>query len=144
MAEQAIERITIDAPPSRVHEVAVDIERYPEWAEDVKEVEVLERDAEGRPVLARFRAAAMGHSATYVLRYDHTEAPRVLAWKLERGDIVRVLDGEYRFDGGGHTTEVTYRLVVEMAVPLPGFVKRRAESKIVRTALADLKDRAES
>jgi hypothetical protein len=29
-------------------------------------------------------------------------------------------------------------------VPLPGFVRRRAEAKIIHTALDDLKQRAES
>jgi len=39
---------------------------------------------------------------------------------------------------------VTYRLDVELAVPLPGFVKRRAESKIMTTALNELKRRCET
>ena len=145
MAEQARERTTIAAPLEQVYATAVDIERYPEWAEDIKEAEVLERDAEGRPVLVRFRAAAMGHSARYVLRYDHAGAPARLAWVLEQGDIVRVLDGEYHFEtGAAGTTDVTYHLSAELAVPLPGFVKRRAETKIVTTALEDLKARCEA
>jgi len=145
MAEQATERTTIAAPPDQVYATALDIERYPEWAEDIKEAEVIERDDQGRPALVRFRAAAMGHSARYVLRYDHAGAPARLAWVLAEGDIVKVLDGEYQFEpaaGGG--TEVTYHLAAELAVPLPGFVKRRAETKIVTTALEDLKARCES
>jgi ribosome-associated toxin RatA of RatAB toxin-antitoxin module len=145
MAEQATERTTIAAPPDQVYAIALDIERYPEWAEDIKEAEVVERDPDGRPLVVRFRAAAMGHSARYVLRYDHSGAPGRLAWVLEQGDIVRVLDGEYQFEpsaGGG--TEVTYHLSAELAVPLPGFVKRRAETKIVTTALEDLKSRCEA
>jgi hypothetical protein len=86
----------------------------------------------------------MGHSARYVLAYDHTGAPHSLRWVLEQGDIVRKLDGEYRFeaapDGG---TEVTYHLEAELAVPLPGFIKRRAESKIMTTALEELRHRCE-
>jgi ribosome-associated toxin RatA of RatAB toxin-antitoxin module len=143
VAEQATEHIAIAAAPEKVYEVALDVEHYPAWAEDVKEVEVLERDGQGRPLLARFRAAAMGHSARYVLRYDHAKAPQAMAWTLEQGDILRVLDGEYRFDAADGGTDVTYHLEIELSVPLPGFVKRRAESKIMRTALDDLKDRAE-
>jgi len=145
MADQATERVTIKAPADRVFAVAADIERYPEWAADIKEVVVVERDDQGRPLRATFRAAAMGHSARYTLRYDHGDAPHRLAWVLEEGDIVRRLDGAYLFEAGaGGDTEVTYHLLVEMAVPLPGFVKRRAESKIVRTALEDLRDRCEA
>lgn len=147
MPDQAREQTTIAAPLERVYEVAIDIERYPDWARDVKEAEVVERDGEGRPLRVAFRAAAMGHSARYTLRYDHEGAPQRLAWELDEGDIVRRLDGEYRFaptPGDGSGTEVTYQLTVELAVPLPGFVKRRAETKIVTTALAELKARAEA
>ena len=144
MTDQATERTTIDAPPDEVFAVAVDIERYPEWARDVKEAVVTERDEAGRPSRVAFRAAAMGHSARYVLRYDYDAEPLRMGWVLEQGDIVRRLDGDYTFepsDSGG--TEVTYRLVVDLAVPLPGFIKRRAESKIMTTALDELKARVE-
>jgi ribosome-associated toxin RatA of RatAB toxin-antitoxin module len=145
VSDQATERATIAAPVEAVFAIAADVEHYPDWAADIKEVEVVERDADGHVVRARFRAAAMGHSARYVLRYDHSEAPHRLTWFLEEGDIVRRLDGEYVFEANGAGgTDVTYHLVVEMAVPLPGFVKRRAEVKIVRTALEDLRDRCEA
>ena len=144
MAEQATERTTIAAPPDVVYATALDIEHYPEWAHDIKEATIVERDEAGRPLRVRFRAAAMGHSARYVLRYDHAEAPRRMSWILEQGDIVRKLDGEYVFEpaaNGG--TEVTYHLEAELAVPLPGFIKRRAESKIMTTALEELRHRCE-
>ena len=144
MTEQATERTTIDAPPEKVYEVLLDLDRYCEWARDIKEVTVLESDDSGRPSLVRFRAAAMGHSARYALRYDHADAPRTLAWVLEQGDIVRKLDGQYVLEPtGSGGTEVTYHLEVELAVPLPGFIKRRAESKIMTTALDELKRRSE-
>ena len=144
MTEQATERTTIDAPPEKVYEVLLDLDRYCEWARDIKEVTVLESDDEGRPSLVRFRAAAMGHSARYALRYDHTDTPRTIAWVLEQGDIVRRLDGRYVLEPtGSGGTEVTYHLEVELAVPLPGFIKRRAESKIMTTALDELKRRSE-
>ena len=44
-------------------------------------------------------------------------------------------------DGG---TEVTYHLEVEMKVPLPGFIKMRAQSRIMSIALRELKARVES
>jgi hypothetical protein len=94
-----------------------------------------------------FRAAAYGRSTTYTLGYDFSGAPERLAWELLDGDIMRRLDGSYEFlpvDGEPGTTEVVYDLVVEMLIPLPGFVKRRAESKIMNTALRDLKSRVES
>ena len=47
MSEQASQTFTIAAPPERVWAIVTEFERYPEWAKDVKEAVVLERDAEG-------------------------------------------------------------------------------------------------
>lgn len=146
MADQATERTTIAAPLDRVVAVAEDVERYPEWARDVKSVEVLDRDDRQRPLRVAFRAGAMGHSAHYVLRYSYGEGPVSIRWVLEKGDVVRRLDGQYVFepvDGDAGATAVTYHLEAELAVPLPGFVKRRAEGKIMTTALDELKRRVE-
>jgi uncharacterized membrane protein len=146
MAERASEHTTISAPPELCWEIATDFEAYPEWAKDVKEAAVVTRDAEGRASVVRFRAAAMGRSTTYLLGYDYASAPDRLAWRLLKGDITRVLDGSYDFrpsDGGGGT-DVDYELTVELVVPLPGFVKRRAETRIMQTALRDLKARVEA
>lgn len=146
MSDHALERTEILAPPARCYEVARDVERYPDWAPELKEVVIVERDAEGRPSLVAFRAAAMGHSTSYTLRYDYSEAPRRLAWKLVEGDVARKLDGYYDFAPVADRTDrtdVTYELEVELRVPLPAFVKRRAQGRIIHTALRDLKGRVE-
>jgi ribosome-associated toxin RatA of RatAB toxin-antitoxin module len=126
--------------------VATDFERYPEWARDVKEATVVERDEEGRGVEVAFRAAAMGRSTTYTLCYDYADAPNRLAWRLVKGDIMRRLDGAYEFSpvaDDPDSTDVVYHLTVELVVPLPGFVKRRAEGRIMHLALRELKAHAE-
>lgn len=147
MSEHATQQTIIDAPPSRCFEVAVDFERYPEWASDVKEVAVLRRDDDGRGGLVCFRAAAMGRSTTYTLQYYYGSNPLRMAWKLVEGDVTRQLDGEYVFEpveGEADRTLVNYHLVADIVVPLPGFVKRRAEARIMRTALEQLRARVEA
>ena len=112
MADQATEKISVAAPPERCFTVAADLERYPEWAADIKEVEVKERDDLGRPLLVTFRAAAFGRSTSYTLAYDYAEAPHILAWKLTQGDITTKLDGSYIFDPGegwGHRRDLPPR-----------------------------------
>ena len=145
MAEQATERMVVTASPERCFAISSDIDAYPQWAVDIKEVTVHDRDDEGRPQLVTFRAAAFGRSTSYTLAYDYSQAPKVLSWVQTRGHITAKLDGRYVFeplgDGG---TEVTYHLEVEMKVPLPGFIKMRAQSRIMSIALRDLKARVES
>jgi ribosome-associated toxin RatA of RatAB toxin-antitoxin module len=144
MAETATEYIAIAAPPERVWEVVADIERYPEWAKDVKDVVVRARDEQQRPTEVEFRASALGRSTHYTLAYDYSNAPTSLSWTMVKGDIQRAIEGAYTFtpDGMGGTN-VKYDLVIELAAPLPGFVKRRAEVRILNT-VRELKIRAES
>lgn len=144
MAEQATEREIIRASPERCFEVATDFDSYPEWSADIKKIDVVERDSEGRGSLVRFWAEAMGRTTVYALRYDYTDAPSRLVWTLEEGDIEEQLDGEYLFEPMDGQTELTYKLAVELRVPLPGFVKRRVEGRILGAALTELKARAES
>jgi hypothetical protein len=146
MADQATETLEITAAPERILELLLDFDAYPTWAHDLKGVTVDQRDGQGRGEEVTFRAAAMGRSTSYTLRYEHHDDPLGLSWTLVRGDIMRRLDGSYRLEpgrGAGRTL-VTYHLAVELVIPLPSFVKRRAEQKIVHTALRELRAHAES
>jgi ribosome-associated toxin RatA of RatAB toxin-antitoxin module len=145
VGEQATERMVVGASPEQCFAIVSDVERYPDWAADIKHVEVLRRDDDGHPVEVAWRAAAFGRSTSYTLEYDYGGAPRTIAWHQTRGDLTSKLDGAYTFDDAGEgRTQVTYVLEVELRVPLPGFIKRRAQSLIMHTALEDLRARVES
>jgi uncharacterized membrane protein len=139
VTDEATAEIHVDAPAKRCFEVAVDYERYPEWATDVKTVEVLDLDGDGRGRRIRYEISALGRTIGYTLDYDYADAPEGFSWQLFQGDIVTRLDGSYRFEPEGEGTQVGYRLNVDLAVPLPGFVKRRAAGMIVQNAMKELK-----
>lgn len=144
MADHASQSVTIAATPEQCFAVASDFEHYPQWAHDVKEATVLSRDSQGRATSVEFRTSALGRSTHYTLSYDYSQAPTVMSWHMVSGDIMRSIDGSYTFEpaaGGG--TEATYSLSIELIVPLPGFVKRRAEVRIVNS-VKDLKARIEA
>ena len=143
MVDQATQQMVVGASPARTWDVLTNFADYPVWAHDLKSVSVVEQDSEGRGVLVSYRAAAMGRSTSYTLRYDYSQAPNVLAWVLEESDVTRKLDGSYELlpvDGEPDRTNVVYNLIVDLVVPLPGFVKRRAEGRIIHTALRELRD----
>lgn len=143
MGDSVREHMTITAPAADVLEVLLAIERYPEWARDLKAADVLARDDQGRVTEARFRAAGFGYSTQYTLAYDHSVDGR-LGWVLTQGDVTRKLDGHYDLvDNGDGTTDVAYQLEAELILPIPGFVKRRTSHKITHTALRELKARVE-
>jgi hypothetical protein len=150
MSDKARETVVINASVQVCFDTLTDFERYPQWAGDLKQATVVERDDQGRASVVEFRAAAMGRSTTYRLRYDYEGAPYQLSWFLESGDLQRELDGAYQLhavddpDTDGESTEVVYELSVDLVLPIPGFVKRRAEARILKTALTDLKQLVES
>jgi len=157
MADVAHAQIDVAASPARCFAVATAFERYPEWTSDVNRVTVLERDALGRGTRVEYHVSGLGRRVRYVLEYDFAEAPHAFSWSLVEGDILRAIDGRYAFvlnrpnagtpDAGSPSavgpeeagTHVDYTLAVDLAVPLPGLVKRRASGMIMRNALRDLK-----
>jgi Polyketide cyclase / dehydrase and lipid transport len=144
--DKVSERTMIRASPETLFAILTDFEDYPAWSADIKAVQVLERDEEGRGIRVAFRAAAFGRSSSLVLVYDFSDAPEQLSWVQESGDLTRCYDGSYSFEasrGEGDETEVLYQLSVELKVPLPGFVKRRAEGRMIRV-LRELKAKAEA
>lgn len=144
MTDTASMTITVDAPLEKCWAIATDFEKYPDWAKDVKSAIVVARDDQGRATEVEFRTSALGRSTHYTLAYDYSAAPHRLAWRMLKGDIMRAVDGAYMFapeSSGG--VVVTYNLSIELIVPLPGFVKRRAEVRILNT-VKELKVRAEA
>jgi uncharacterized membrane protein len=146
MADQATQSMEIAAPADRIREVLLDFDAYPTWARDLKGVTIESVDPDERGREVTFRAAAMGRSTSYTLRYQYEDDPSRISWELVRGDIMRRLDGSYLLEpvDGTDRTRVTYHLAVDLVVPLPSFVKRRAESKIIHTALRELRAHVES
>ena len=145
MTDTASERIKVEASADRCFDVAVDFESYPEWLRDVKEAKILDVDGEGRGLRVEFRAAALGKSIRYVLEYDYSAAPEAFSWHWVEGDLLKRLDGTYRFEPEGPAlTRVHYDLAVELAMPLPGLVKRRAAGLIMGSALKELKKQVEA
>lgn len=145
MADQATQTMEIAAPADRIREVLLDFPAYPTWARDLKGVTVDVVDEQGRGLEVTYRAAAMGRSTSYTLRYEYDDTG--LRWGLVRGDIMRRLEGSYVLEpvpGSPERTLVTYHLAVDLVVPLPAFVKRRAESKIVHSALRELRAHVEA
>ncbi len=146
--ERTVTATTVEASVDQCFAVGADIGKYSVWVAEIESSNVVETDDEGRVLTAEFTAQAMGRSSRYVLRYDYSEAPNKLSWSQVEGDLTRRILGSYEFatvdPNSGPLTAVTYRLFIELAFPLPGFVKRRAEQKIVESALQGFKERAEA
>ncbi|MFH8367312.1 SRPBCC family protein [Streptomyces sp. NPDC018031] len=145
MAEHTSSSITIEAAPADVMAVIADFDRYPEWSTEVKEADVLTQDGSGRAEQVRMVLDVGAIKDDYTLSYTWTGTEEV-QWSLVKSTMLRSLDGSYRLTpvGDGKRTEVTYRLTVDVKVPLIGMIKRKAEKVIISRALDGLKKRVES
>lgn len=143
MGDQASDSVVINASPDAIMAVILDLEAYPEWSDDIKKVEVLSRDDRERPLEVAFDVDARVARVEYTLRYDHAMDNGV-TWSLMEGEVLDQLDGSYVLAPQGDTTEVTYALEVDIAMPVPGFLKKRAAKTILDTGLKGLKRRVES
>lgn len=141
MADESTQSITISAPSSEVLDVIADFPSYPQWADSITSAKVLTHDDEGRPEQVRFTLDAGPLKDTYVLAYDWVDEG--VSWDLVSGQMQRGQRGRYALAESGGATTVTYTLSVDLAVPMPGLIKRRAEKRIMDTALNGLKRRVE-
>lgn len=142
MADESTQSITMAASAADVLEVIADFDAYPEWADAITSAQVLTHDDDGRPEQVRFTLDAGPIKDTYVLAYDWDE--QGVSWDLVSGQIQRAQRGRYQLQESGSETTVSYTLSVDLAVPLPGMLKRRAEKKIMDQALTGLKRRVEA
>lgn len=101
--------IEIDKPIEEVYAFLEDVETAPTWQSGMKSMKTLERDGEGRTLVAETSADAKIKTVTTKVRFTYT-APTEVAWKQEKGDLKK-LDGAWRLeDLGGGRTKVTYWL----------------------------------
>lgn len=142
MGQRVTDVIRIDAAPTVILDVITDVEAYPQWIDDVKQVEVRGTDHEGRPLEARFVAAAAGMEASYTLAYSY--APNEVTWELVEGDLLSQLDGEYVLTPSDGAVQVRYTLEGDVSVPLPGFMIKRVAKRILDEGLQGLKRRSEA
>ncbi len=144
MAEQTTSSIVIDAPPSQIMAVIADFEAYPAWAKGVKTADVVATNDASRAEQVFFILDVSPIKDEYTLAYTW-DGDRSVTWTLVEGKMLRALDGAYLLeDLGNGSTEVTYRLALDVSIPLIGMLKRKGEKILIDTALKGLKKRVES
>jgi len=139
--------VEIDAPIERCFEIAADIAGAPEWQGSLKDVEVLERDANKRAELVETESDAKVKTVKARLRFSYNE-PTGITWDQEKGDT-KSLRGWWNFeDLGDGRTRATYGLDVDpgrmLGMLLRGPVEGQVRNFLLGGAAEGLKKQAES
>jgi ribosome-associated toxin RatA of RatAB toxin-antitoxin module len=147
MADRTESSIDIDAKPGEVLDVIADFESYPLWATEVKKVTILTEEGDGWADQVQFTLDAGAIKDTYTLDYEWDVAKNgtgVVSWGLVEATVLKAMNGSYTLTAKGKdATTVTYRLAVDVKIPMLGMLKRKAEKVIIDTALKSLKKRVE-
>jgi hypothetical protein len=145
MADSSTQSIVIAAAPAQVAEVVCDFARYPEWADAMKSVEVIEEYEDGYASQVRFHLDAGVLADEYTLAYEYAEDISRIEWRLVApSKMQKSQNGSYDItDNGDGTSTVVYTLEVELSIGMLGMFKRKAEKMIMDTALRELKRRVE-
>ena len=143
MADQTSSSLTIAAPPGAVLQVIADLHAYPEWNGEIKSVEVLDTERDGRPRQARFSISSSGMSDEYVL--DYAWSADGVSWQLVSPSALQKSQvGSYRVSPVAEGSDVRYDLRIDARIPMIGPMRRKIEKRIVDGALKELKRRVES
>jgi ribosome-associated toxin RatA of RatAB toxin-antitoxin module len=144
MADQTQGSIEINADARAIMDVIEDYPAYPEWANQIKKVEVRKRDSKKRGSEVYYEVSQGPLKADYVLSYAYKPNDAGVSWTFVEGHNMRDLVGEYTLEPAGGTTKVTYKAKVDTPIPMLGFMKRQIERQVIDTALKGLKKRVES
>lgn len=139
-AEHTVE---IDAPIETCFAAIIDYETFPTWQGAVVDTEVLDWDSKGRGQRVRLFIDAKVRKVDYTLDYSYDQPTRI-EWDFVEGNGINAADGHYLFeDLGNDRTRATYKLGLEVGIPLPGPVARRAHKSTLKGSVDDLKKEAE-
>ncbi len=139
-AEHTVE---IAAPIGICFDAITDYETFPSWQSAVVDTEVLDWDEQGRGKRVRLVVDAKVRKVNYTLDYRYDE-PTLIEWDFVEGNGINDADGHYLLeDLGGDRTRATYKFGLEVGIPLPGPVARRAHKSTLKASVEDLKREAE-
>jgi hypothetical protein len=138
-AEHTVE---IAAPIETCFAAITDYETFPSWQSAVVDTEVLDWDPRGRGKRVRLIVDAKVRKVDYVLDYRYDEPERI-EWDFVEGNGINDADGHYLFEDLGGRTRATYKFGLEVGIPLPGPVARRAHKSTLKSSVEDLKREAE-
>jgi hypothetical protein len=125
-------------------DVIADFDAYPHWAKGVTRAETRASYDDGRAEQVFFALDVSPIKDEYTLAYVWS-GDREVTWTLVEGKMLRALDGAYLLrEVAGGITEVTYRLALDVSIPLIGMLKRKGEKILIDAALKGLKKRVES
>ena len=129
--------LVVGASPDQVYDVVSDFASYPHLFPEMKATRVLSgADAPrvGGTIRVEFRLQIV-LPVRYVLDLVCDPAAHTIDWTYVEGEIVTASEGHWRFTAEGAGTAMTYRVLLDVKAPVPGFVLRKVTDGLVAASI---------
>ncbi len=137
MATSDSREVVIEATPQEILDVVADVEQTPSWSPQYQRAEILDSYDDGRPRQVKMTVKAAGLTDEQVIEY--TWSADKVSWTLVRAGQLKAQDASYTLTPDGDKTKVRFDLAIDLAVPLPGFILKRAMKGGMETATDGLR-----
>jgi ribosome-associated toxin RatA of RatAB toxin-antitoxin module len=138
MAVSDSREVVIEATPAQILDVMADVESTPSWSSQYQSVEILDTYDDGRPRQVRIKVKAAGITDEQVIEYTWTD--NKVSWTLISAGQLKAQDASYTLTPDREKTKVRFDIKVDLSVPLPGFVLKRAMKGAMETATDGLRN----
>jgi ribosome-associated toxin RatA of RatAB toxin-antitoxin module len=137
MATSDSREVVIEASPEEILDVIADVESTPTWSPQYQSCEILDSYDNGRPRQVKMKIKTAGISDEQVVEY--TWADNKVSWTLVSAGQLKAQDASYTLTPDGDKTNVKFDITIDLSVPLPGFVLKRAIKGAMETATDGLR-----
>ncbi|ORA28275.1 SRPBCC family protein [Mycobacterium aquaticum] len=139
MAVRASREVVFDASPEAIMDVLADVDALPTWSSVHRHVEIVDRYPDGKPHHVRATMRLLGITDKEMLEYHWGD--NWMVWDAEENLQQRGQHVEYNLTPEMDQTRVRFDITVDVSVPLPDFIVRRAKKLVLYVALDRLRQR---
>jgi len=138
MAVSNSREIVVDATPEQILDVIADVEATPTWSPQYKKAEIIESYDDGRPKQVKMTIKTAGITDDLLVEYVWTD--HSAAWSLLSATSLKSQEGKYTLTPDGDKTKLRFDIEVDLLIPLPGFLLKKAMKGAMETATDGLKE----
>jgi ribosome-associated toxin RatA of RatAB toxin-antitoxin module len=129
--------VVIEATPAEILDVIADVESTPSWSPQYQRAEILESYPDGRPKQVKMTVKAAGLTDEQVIEYTWTDSS--VNWTLVSSGQLKAQDAAYTLTPSGEKTRVAFDMLIDLAIPMPGFLLKRTLKGGMETATDGLR-----
>lgn len=137
MATSDSREVVIEATPEEILDVIADVEATPTWSPQYQKAEILDRYPDGRPKQVEMTVKAAGLTDVMVIEY--TWSDNGVTWTLVSSGQLKAQDAGYTLTPDGDKTRVKFDMLIDLSIPMPGFILKRTLKGGMETATDGLR-----